>query len=113
MNHDSAALPQLNSLAKIYQGIERITCRADRDRIGEDIEDILAAIWGNPAEGDEGASNRLPWPKIHTIAVDDMRKPVDPSALRNIIDKLMELAAPSIRFYYLKFMLPTGSWRSV
>ncbi|KZP12789.1 hypothetical protein FIBSPDRAFT_869927 [Athelia psychrophila] len=89
-NHVSAALPQLDLLAKIYQGIERMTCRTDRDRTGEDIEDILAAFLGNSAGEDEEDSCRLPWPKMHAIAVEDMRKPVDASALRSIILKLQE-----------------------
>ncbi|KZP12785.1 hypothetical protein FIBSPDRAFT_150108 [Athelia psychrophila] len=84
----SAALPQFDSLAKTYQGIERMTCRAHFDRIGDDIEDILAAILGNPAGEDEEDASRLPWPKMHAIAVEDMRKPVDASALRSIILKL-------------------------
>ncbi|KZP08100.1 hypothetical protein FIBSPDRAFT_965094 [Athelia psychrophila] len=90
-NHVSAALRQIDALSKAYPHIERLTCRVNLARLGEDIEGVLEAMTGSTAEEDgEGRApdGRIRWPQMQSIALEGLREPIDATGLRRTVLKL-------------------------
>ncbi|KZP21135.1 hypothetical protein FIBSPDRAFT_1044309 [Athelia psychrophila] len=91
LEHIIQQAPDLEMVARMFPGIERLTCNWSTSRENElfcDIDRILATI-------DTGSSgDSLRWPKLHTVAVSAPGMPLDVGALHHKISMMRDAGHP-------------------